>query len=233
MVAEQLYKVNDTVTLIDNNVGTILKIIPTDEVIMYQIKIKNTDKTQHRKESDIKCIGEIAITKEEFNKRVTDIDKFIEEHSNEIKDIDTTKEINTVNLLYKNEEIKITPNKIDYVSLIKSNNYKAVFIPSNCFNFNDSQLKKAYPELMILDLSTIRGDYNKLGTIKIVTVYNVDLIIGYTHYEYNDSIDYLAFAMICKKLNHLCSNEVLMCMNIDDTMRLILNNELKNKYKEC
>jgi hypothetical protein len=219
------YKVDDIVTLKDGRKATILNIVENaNKPTKYSIQIEGTDSTIYQELKDFKTESDTNDLATTFKNKLSGVEEFLQKHKNNT---------DTIELLYK-DEVEPTNHSKDYISAIKANTHKIVLLSSDCFNFKDNQLKKAYPELMILDLSTIRGDYNKLGTIKVVEVFGIQLVLGYTHYNNSDTTDYIAFAMICKKLNNLnvANDEILICMEVNEVMIRILDNEL-NKYKIC
>jgi O-acetyl-ADP-ribose deacetylase (regulator of RNase III) len=83
----------------------------------------------------------------------------------------------------------------------------------NCFNTMGAgiarEIAKRFPQAMLVDDETVRGDYNKLGnyTSAKAHVAGFEIVNAYTQYSTSvngeDVFEYVSFAMILQKLTHV------------------------------
>jgi O-acetyl-ADP-ribose deacetylase (regulator of RNase III) len=78
--------------------------------------------------------------------------------------------------------------KGDLVQLAQQGAYDVVVQGCNCMCQMGKglalQLKKAYPECYEADLKTVKGDWNKLGTLSYAQVGNLVVVNAYTQYDW-------------------------------------------------
>lgn len=99
--------------------------------------------------------------------------------------------------------------KGNLLDLAEAGEFDVIVQGCNCFNTMGGgiarEIRERYPQAMLADNETVRGDYNKLGnwTIARANVGEFDIVNAYTQYNMstgNDVFEYNAFALILQKL---------------------------------
>jgi O-acetyl-ADP-ribose deacetylase (regulator of RNase III) len=97
------------------------------------------------------------------------------------------------------------------LDLAEAGEFDLVVQGCNCFNTMGGgiarEIRERYPQAMLADNETVRGDYNKLGnyTLARASVAEFDIINAYTQYNMStgeDVFEYAAFELILQKLTH-------------------------------
>ena len=101
--------------------------------------------------------------------------------------------------------------KGNLLDLAEAGEFDLVVQGCNCFNTMGGgiarEIRERYPQAMLADNETVRGDYNKLGnyTLARASVAEFDIINAYTQYNMStgeDVFEYYAFQLILQKLAH-------------------------------
>jgi O-acetyl-ADP-ribose deacetylase (regulator of RNase III) len=112
--------------------------------------------------------------------------------------------------------------KGNLLDLAEAGEFDIVVQGCNCFNTMGGgiarEIRERYPVAASVDMETVKGDYNKLGTwteCDVIAgdlgyVSNFTIINAYTQYNMSqgtDVFEYTAFALICQKLIHFCGDK--------------------------
>lgn len=102
--------------------------------------------------------------------------------------------------------------KGNLLKLAAAGEFNVIVQGCNCFCTMGSgiarEIRETHPEAYEVDLKTIKGDYNKLGTYTVMLGKRFNIINAYTQYGFNsgganeDVFEYTSFAMILQKLAH-------------------------------
>lgn len=104
--------------------------------------------------------------------------------------------------------------KGDLLALAEQGEFDIIVHGCNCYNTMGAgiarQIADTYPEAAWVDRRTTRGDINKLGTYTSIDVSNFIIINAYTQFGMSDGkkdvFEYDSFAVILRKLEHLCGD---------------------------
>jgi len=99
--------------------------------------------------------------------------------------------------------------KGNLLDLAEAGEFDVIVQGCNCFNTMGGgiarEIRERFPQAVLADDETIKGDYNKLGnwTVARANVASFDIINAYTQYNMStgeDVFEYAAFALILQKL---------------------------------
>lgn len=102
--------------------------------------------------------------------------------------------------------------KGNLLDLAEQGEFDVVIQGCNCFNTMGGgiarEIRERFPQAMLADNETVKGDYNKLGnyTVARANVAGFDIVNAYTQYSTSvqgeDVFEYSAFALVLQKLEH-------------------------------
>jgi O-acetyl-ADP-ribose deacetylase (regulator of RNase III) len=97
--------------------------------------------------------------------------------------------------------------KGNLLDLAEAGEFDVILHGCNCFNTMGAgiarEIRERYPLAAEVDSQTMRGGYNKLGTISIADVGKFIIANGYTQYDMSrgeDVFEYTAFQLILEKM---------------------------------
>lgn len=109
--------------------------------------------------------------------------------------------------------------KGNLIELAKAGKYNAIVHGCNCYHTMGAgiarQIAKEWPEAVIADMGTTRGDINKLGSYSYCMTTNAkgdDLFIfnAYTQFNYGNDGVYVHWESVEKALYDICQNMTLI-----------------------
>jgi O-acetyl-ADP-ribose deacetylase (regulator of RNase III) len=99
------------------------------------------------------------------------------------------------------------------LTLAKEGNFDVIIHGCNCFNTMSGgiakQIKEHFPSAYAVDMETVKGDVNKLGSFTSSTQFTIEgdefkIINAYTQYNFDATskpFDYEALTLVLRKLN--------------------------------
>lgn len=133
------------------------------------------------------------------------VDKFIDGYINQIENMSDEEWENL-------EKSMLKHTKGNLLDLAEAGEFDVVVQGCNCFNTMGGgiarEIRERYPNVASVDMETVQGDYNKLGTWTECGAgekSRFTILNCYTQYNMsrgNDVFEYTAFQLICQKLVH-------------------------------